>query len=182
MMEVYKKHAGMIKLIISLCPGLNCYFVYDINGILLKKVSFEYEASLYGKPVQVSENGKNLIFQKDDDLFNVHVLCINSKRLVYIKSIDIKASINQYLIDIENEAVFGSKEHEMIQEQKSRIKGDFQTLFIPSNVVLTFSINDNLDVTIQISNMLEKQLNHELLQLFCSEDIPTLINIYKLKN
>ena len=39
--EVYRKHAGKVKMIISLCPGLNCYFVYDINGLLIKKVSFE---------------------------------------------------------------------------------------------------------------------------------------------
>lgn len=54
-------------------------------------------------------------------------------------------------------------------------------MFIPTNVVLTFSINDSLDVTVQISSMLEKQLNEELSQIFCQEDIPTLIEIYKLK-
>ena len=55
-------------------------------------------------------------------------------------------------------------------------------MFIPTNVVLSFSINDSLDVTVQISSMLEKQLNEELSQIIVQEDIPTLIEIYKLKN
>lgn len=54
-------------------------------------------------------------------------------------------------------------------------------MFIPTNVVLSFSINDSLDVTVQISSMLEKQLYEELSQIFCQEDIPILIEIYKLK-
>lgn len=49
--DAYKKHAGKIKLIVSLCPGLDCYFVYDINGLLLNKVSYKDQANLYGKPV-----------------------------------------------------------------------------------------------------------------------------------
>lgn len=84
-----------------------------------------------------------------------------------MKSIRIKESIDQYLRDVEKEAKFGSEDYYMIQGQKSRIKGNFETLFIPTNALLTFSINDNLDVTIQISSMLEKELNEEMSQMFC---------------
>jgi hypothetical protein len=39
------------------------YSVFSQNLLLLNKVNFSEDVQKYGKPVQVSENGKNFIFQ-----------------------------------------------------------------------------------------------------------------------
>ena len=100
---------------------------------------------------------------------------------MYIKTINIKESIDEYLNDLQNETVLGTEDYSMVQRQKADIKGEFQSLFIQANAVLTFSINDNLDVTVQISNLIEKELNEELSNIFDAEDIPALITLYRLK-
>ena len=39
------------------------YSIFSMNLLLLNKVNFNDDVNNYGKPVQVSENGKNFLFQ-----------------------------------------------------------------------------------------------------------------------
>ena len=72
---------------VSLDFTRNVYFIYSMSGILLNKVYFEEEVKKYGQVVQISENGKNMIFMDPNDKFKIHLLCLNSYKLVYMKSI-----------------------------------------------------------------------------------------------
>jgi len=57
--------------------------------------------------------------------------------------------------------------------------GDFKAFFIEQNVDLFFSINDNLDVAVQISSKQESIIYEELEKAFVEEDIPILCQYFK---
>lgn len=57
---------------------------------------------------------------------------------------------------------------------RKKMQGDFKPYFIPANTVLNFSINDNLDVTIQVSSDIEQKLYNQLSITFNNEDIRLL--------
>ena len=123
------------------------YCVYSMSGILLNKVYFSHIVEKYGKPVQVSENGENFIFQDEKDPFKINLLCLNSTELIFMKTINIQEEMMDYITEIENKLP-GSYESFEAAKMKSSIQGDFKPYFIPANTVLNFSINDKLDVTI----------------------------------
>jgi hypothetical protein len=56
------KNAGHSKYIISMDIDRQLYYVMSDKGILLNKVDFSEQITKYGNPVQISPNGKNLIF------------------------------------------------------------------------------------------------------------------------
>jgi hypothetical protein len=55
------------------------YYVMSDKGMLLSRIDFSEQVKEYGNPVQVSPNGKNLIFQDPKNLFKIHLLCLSSK-------------------------------------------------------------------------------------------------------
>ena len=63
-----------------------------------------------------------------------------------------------------------------------KILGEFKPYFIPANAILNFSINDKLDVTIQVSSDIEQKLYNQLSTTFNNEDIRLLRILYKLKD
>ena len=71
--------AGHSKYIISMDIDRQLYYVMSDKGILLNKVDFSEQVTIYGNPVQISPNGKNLIFQDRKNLFKIHLLCLSSK-------------------------------------------------------------------------------------------------------
>ena len=88
-MDPQCKHGAQI--IISIDFSRYIYFVYSMSGILLGKVDFNERVKQYGKPVEVSENGLNYIFQDEQRPSLIHVMCLKEKEIVHIKSIDIIA-------------------------------------------------------------------------------------------
>ena len=73
------------------------YDVYTLRGIKLRRVSYKKFVKEYGTPLQVSNNGKNFVFQKIDDLFNLHIICFTSKQAVYMKKIHVQNDIHNYV-------------------------------------------------------------------------------------
>jgi hypothetical protein len=64
--EYVKNWAGKVKqftrYIISMDLDRSIYYVMSDKGILLNKINFSDQVKKYGKPIQISPNGKNFIF------------------------------------------------------------------------------------------------------------------------
>lgn len=158
------------------------YDVFSEQGILLRNISFKHHVEAYGIPIAVSANGRNSIFQKPEDQFNVHLLCFTSEEVIYIKSINIKEAIGDYIETMRAEAVPNSKELASILHLKRTLETDFKSYFIHRNSKIQIDINDNFDVAIQISNKLELDLFTELYQTFHDKDVEILFKIAKKKS
>lgn len=124
------------------------YYVMNERGILLKRVDFKGQVEEYGSVIQVSANGKNFIFQDKKNKFKINILCLGTKEMIFVKSIDVSASITQYIIDLELTEDLTFEERQNCIQLRANFDGDFKAFFIPENVNLFFSINDNLDVAI----------------------------------
>ena len=150
------------------------YYVMSDKGMLLSRIDFSEQVKEYGNPVQVSPNGKNLIFQDPKNLFKIHLLCLSSKQLLHVKSIEVNTSISQYILELELQEGVSFKDKQDAQLLRKNYDGDFKAFFIEQNVSLFFSINDNLDVAVQITSKQELSIYEELQKAFIEEDIPTL--------
>ena len=77
---------------------------------------------------------------------------------MFIKSVNIKEAIGDYIETMKAEAAPYSKEMASIMHLKRTIETDFKSYFINRNSKIEIEINDNFDVAIQISNKLEDSL------------------------
>ena len=49
-------------------------YIYTETGILIDRVSYQHLADKYGKPIEISENGLILIFQKGHESSEIHLI------------------------------------------------------------------------------------------------------------
>lgn len=115
------------------------YRVYTERGILINEFSFKHLCEQYGKPLTVSSNGRVFLFKKPEEKSTVHVLCLTSKELIYMKTINVKDDIIEYGRHID--------EHEGTQTVEDLMEA-FENNFDEKNSVFSFSINDKLDVVV----------------------------------
>lgn len=66
----------------------------------------------------------------------------------------------------------------MAKKLRVNYDGDFRAYFISDNVNLHFSINDNLDIAVQLTSKQEDCIRQELEKAFNSDDIPTLWQLF----
>lgn len=69
------------------------YFLYSEGGLLQHRVNFEAVTKVYGKPVQVSPNGKIFLFKKDGAPSVIHIFALTFEEFVFIKTIDLQERI-----------------------------------------------------------------------------------------
>jgi hypothetical protein len=81
--------------IICLCLEENKMYVYGENSILVKRFIYDKIAEECGKPYCVSEDGRNLLFQKCDISEVVYLVELNiDTGLKVKKKIDIKEAVD----------------------------------------------------------------------------------------
>ena len=72
------------KYILCLCVNDSKLYIYTETGILIDRILYRDESAKWGKPVTVSEDGKNLIFRKSDqspDIFLVKIMISGLKEI-----------------------------------------------------------------------------------------------------
>jgi hypothetical protein len=57
---------------------------------MLNEVDFSDYSEKFGKPVKVSCNGMNYIFEKSEEEGIIHVVALSQEKLVHIKTIDVR--------------------------------------------------------------------------------------------
>ena len=72
-------------------------YIYTETGILVDRVSYQDLADKYGKPVEISETGLILIFQKSAEHTDIHLIQVHIDKLEWVATIDVKKSIESYL-------------------------------------------------------------------------------------
>ena len=72
----------------------------------------------YGVPIEVSSNGIQFVFQKPDDIFNLHIVSFTSDKAVVVKSIDIKGNISTYLEQMKKKYSQESEEFKLNERHK----------------------------------------------------------------
>ena len=72
-------------------------YIYTETGILIDRVSYQHLADKYGKPIEISENGLILIFQKGHESSEIHLIQVHINKLEWVASIDVKKSVDEYL-------------------------------------------------------------------------------------
>ena len=75
----------------------NKYVVNNERGIMLNEVDFSRFVELYGNIIQVSNDGRNFLFQKPDKPFEVHVICLTRENLLFMKTINFVSAIDEYI-------------------------------------------------------------------------------------
>jgi len=91
------RHQSGITLILCLCVQDNKMYIYTETGILIDRVGYEHLAEKYGKPIEISENGLILIFQKGHDSSEIHLIQVHIDKLEWVATIDIKKCLDTYL-------------------------------------------------------------------------------------
>ena len=71
--------------------------MYTEKGIIVSVVDYKDMVTQYGVPIEVSSNGIQFVFQKPDDIFNLHIVSFTSDKAEVVKSIYIKGNISTYL-------------------------------------------------------------------------------------
>ena len=102
-------------------------------------------------------------------ILSAHCLC-------YMKTIDVKESIDKYIEQI--------KEADPINFHNSGLKNfddDYQTHFLEQNQILSFRINDNMDVGIQISSKKESELKEVMNKTFDPDDLEIFKKVVELE-
>lgn len=73
-------------------------YVYSETGILCEKIDYRDITEIHGKPMAVSENGKNMLFIKCQKSNNISICEISYKGVTPIMSkINIKNKIQDYI-------------------------------------------------------------------------------------
>jgi hypothetical protein len=83
------KHGDNIY-IICLAITHNKMYVYGENSILIRRFKYNEIARVCGKPVCMSEDGLNLVFQKSDTSQDIYIVSISIDGLKVIKKVKIK--------------------------------------------------------------------------------------------
>ena len=133
------------KTIISCLLSMNItdskYYIYSLKGMLRERVNFKALTATYGKARAVSNNGLIFIFKKPSS-FELNILLMtNSEGLAFVKTVNIQKRVLEM---IENDSLPG------IEDLRSAINsGDFQSIKLePSNNMLSFVINDSMDLMV----------------------------------
>lgn len=100
-----------------------------------------------------------------------------STEVIYLKTVDIKQDIHDYLEKVKRETDPISREYHRILQLKKSIDVDFKSYFVLRNSKIDININDNFDIAVQISNKLELDLFSELYETFSKNDVNTLFKI-----
>ena len=69
-------------------------YIYTETGILLARMIYKELAEECGKPIEISDNGKYLIFKKSEVSTEISIIEITFNGLFLIKKIDFKKEIN----------------------------------------------------------------------------------------
>ena len=72
-------------------------YIYTEAGILIDRVGYQHLADKYGKPVEISENGLILIFQKSNESSEIHLIQVHIDKLEWVATIDVKERMDNYL-------------------------------------------------------------------------------------
>mmetsp|Transcript_9402 Transcript_9402/g.14361 ORF Transcript_9402/g.14361 Transcript_9402/m.14361 type:complete len:92 (+) Transcript_9402:3671-3946(+) len=59
------RHEGY-KFILCVCINDSKMYIYTETGILVDRILYREESQRWGKPVCISEDGRNMIFRKSD--------------------------------------------------------------------------------------------------------------------
>ena len=91
------RHQSGITLILCLCILEHKMYIYTETGILIDRINYKDIAHKYGKPVEISENGLILIFQKHSESTEIHLIQVHIHKLEWVATIDVRKSVNEYL-------------------------------------------------------------------------------------
>jgi len=109
-------------------------------------VDYAKQVFVYGPPVAVSNNGQIFIFKKPKSL----VLCLFIMTLtgfVFVKSINVKQAIEQYLQELEDEGATPEKAAAL----NEAIAGEYAPLLSAAKSSVKVQLNDNMDVVVCLS-------------------------------
>jgi len=125
------------------------YYVYSQGGILENRVDYWIEATKYGEPTAVSNNGQIFIFRQPKTLI-IHVLIMTLEKLEHIKKIDLARAIPAYLDGLPSG---GGAQAEKVRELTQALTGDgeYSSYLAPGKSKLRLEINDNMDIVACIS-------------------------------
>ena len=106
------RHQSGITLILCLGVQDNKMYIYTETGILIDRINYKDIAYKYGKPVEISENGLILIFQKHSDSTEIHLIQVHIHKLEWVATIDVRKSVGDYLEQAEQGNGNGQKHSE----------------------------------------------------------------------
>ena len=79
----------LVNYMVSIDISSNKYFVYSEGGLLFNRVDYSREVNRYGVPIEVSNDGRNYIFQLPDKKDTINILRLDMKEFKFVKTIDI---------------------------------------------------------------------------------------------
>lgn len=159
------KHTCGVTLILCICVQDNKMYIYTETGILVERVSYQNIAQKYGKPVEISENGLILTFQKSNESTELHLIQIHIDKLEWVATIDLKKSMDNY---------FRQNLNKISNESMSKMKKFYErhlgNLDNMKNVGLTICLNDDAEIMVRLKpiipvkkeNALEKALKSKI--------------------
>ena len=122
----------------------NKMYVYSETGILIERVLYGDIAEMYGKPVEISENGLIFLFKKGQDNPEIHLIFFHIDKVEWVATINVKERLEKYMK--ENKDKFTP---EIYEEMMSFYKKQLNELSNLKNVELTYVLNDDAEVLVE---------------------------------
>jgi len=122
----------------------NKLYVYTDSGILVRRFKYNELAKKIGKPICISEDGLNMIFQQSDLSPEIFLVKMSILGLQVLKEINIKQSIDKY---------FSRMVNDYVHQSTMSFYRDFLGECKKENykkISRQFSLNDNADILIRI--------------------------------
>jgi len=82
----------------------NKLYVYTDSGILVRRFKYNELAKKIGKPICISEDGLNMIFQLSDLSPEIFLVKMSILGLEVLKCINIKSSLDKYFANMEQDS------------------------------------------------------------------------------
>ena len=147
------KHQSGLTLILCICIPDNKMYIYTETGILVDRVSYQDLADKYGKPVEISENGLILIFQKSAEHTDIHLIQVHIDKLEWVATIDVKERIESYLKNLGSAQSAGGRatsSEKLRAELTAFYDKPLKRLEKMKNIEMQICLNDDAEILVRL--------------------------------
>ena len=120
-------------------------FIYTETGILIDRINYKDLAHRYGKPIEISENGLILIFQKHSESTEIHLIQVHIHKLEWVATIDVRKRLAKYM------DCNGEKHSETdLDDMKLFYKNHLHELTKMQQIDMSFCLNDDGEILVRL--------------------------------
>ena len=132
----------IINYMVSIDVTASKFFVYSEGGLLYNRVDYQEKVTkLYGAPIEVSNDGRNFIFQKGDEKEVIHILRLELDEFKFIKTINIFESMKSYIKNA-NDTASDVEEVKRAKDLRNMFENEYRGFYVSSAVKIHFKINN----------------------------------------